>query len=102
MPTLWPISRINRSFPARRREIIIRIWLTRSVTTFPNATSEQEAVGLVLQQLTSQQQSISGVSLDEEATNLITYQQAYEASARVISTVDDLNQTALNMFTPNS
>ncbi|HMD83913.1 MAG TPA: flagellar hook-associated protein FlgK, partial [Terriglobia bacterium] len=30
-----------------------------------NATSEQEAVGLVLQQLTNQQKSISGVSLDE-------------------------------------
>ena len=56
-----------------------------------NATSEQEAVGLVLQQLTNQQQSISGVSLDEEATNLIIYQQAYEAAARVISTVDELN-----------
>ena len=59
-----------------------------------NATSEQEAVGLVLQQLTNQQQSISGVSLDEEATNLITYQQAYEAAARVISTVDELNQAS--------
>jgi flagellar hook-associated protein 1 len=67
-----------------------------------NATSEQTAVGLVLQQLTNQQQSISGVSLDEEATNLISYQQAYEAAARVISTVDELNQTALNMFTPSS
>jgi flagellar hook-associated protein 1 len=66
-----------------------------------NATSEQEAVGLVLQQLTNQQQSISGVSLDEEATNLITYQQAYEAAARVISTVDELNQAALDMFTPS-
>jgi flagellar hook-associated protein 1 FlgK len=66
-----------------------------------NATSEQEAVGLVLQQLTNQQQSISGVSLDEEATNLITYQQAYEAAARVISTVDELNQTTINMFTPS-
>jgi flagellar hook-associated protein 1 FlgK len=66
-----------------------------------NATSEQEAVGLVLQQLTNQQKSISGVSLDEEATNLITYQQAYEAAARVISTVDELNNAALNMFTPS-
>ncbi|MGO8818159.1 MAG: flagellar hook-associated protein FlgK [Terriglobia bacterium] len=66
-----------------------------------NSTSEQEAVGLVLQQLTNQQQSISGVSLDEEATNLITYQQAYEAAARVISTVDELNQAALEMFTPS-
>jgi flagellar hook-associated protein 1 FlgK len=67
-----------------------------------NATSEQEAVGLVLQQLTNQQQSISGVSLDEEATNLISYQQAYEAAARVISTVDELNQATLDMFTPSN
>jgi flagellar hook-associated protein 1 FlgK len=66
-----------------------------------NATSEQQAVGLVLQQLTNQQASISGVSLDEEATNLINYQQAYEASARVISTVDELNLAAINMFTPS-
>ncbi len=66
-----------------------------------NATSEQEAVGLVLQQLTNQQQSISGVSLDEEATNLITYQQAYEAAARVISTVDELNAATIDMFTPS-
>jgi len=66
-----------------------------------NATSEQEAVGLVLQQLTNQQKSISGVSLDEEATNLITYQQAYEAAARVISTVDELVGATLNMFTPS-
>jgi flagellar hook-associated protein 1 len=65
-----------------------------------NATSAQTAVGLVLQQLTNQQQSISGVSLDEEATNLISYQQAYEAAARVISTVETLNETAINMFTP--
>jgi flagellar hook-associated protein 1 FlgK len=66
-----------------------------------NATSEQEAVGLVLQQLTNQQSSISGVSLDEEATNLIQYQQAYEASARVISTIDELNTATLDMFTPS-
>jgi flagellar hook-associated protein 1 len=66
-----------------------------------NASSEQEAVGLVLQQLTNQQGAISGVSLDEEATNLIKYQQAYEAAARVISTVDELNGATLNMFTPS-
>ncbi len=67
-----------------------------------DASSEQEAVGLVLQQLDNQQSSISGVSLDEEATNLIQYQQAYEASARVISTIDELNQTTLDMYTPMS
>jgi flagellar hook-associated protein 1 len=67
-----------------------------------NATAEQQAVGLVLQQLTNQQAAVSGVSLDEEATNLMLYQRAYEASARVISTVDELNQTAIEMYTPST
>ena len=66
-----------------------------------NASSEQEAVGLVLQQLKNQQASLSGVSLDEEATNLIKYQQAYDAAARVISTVDELNSATIAMFTPS-
>jgi flagellar hook-associated protein 1 FlgK len=66
-----------------------------------NATSEQEAVGLVLQQLTNQRSSVSGVSLDEEAANLVLYQRAYEAAARVISVVDELNGATLDMFTPS-
>jgi flagellar hook-associated protein 1 FlgK len=70
--------------------------------TVSNSTSEQQAIGLVLQQLTNQQTSISGVSLDEEATNLVQYQRAYEAAARVISTVDELTSTTINMFTPTS
>ena len=70
--------------------------------TVSNSTSEQEAIGLVLQQLTNQQSAVSGVSLDEEATNLISYQRAYEAAARVISTVDELVSTTINMFNPGS
>ncbi len=66
-----------------------------------NATAEQEAVGLVLQQLTNQQQSVSGVSLDEEASNLVMFQRAYEASARVISTVDELTSATINMINPS-
>ena len=69
--------------------------------TVSNSTSEQEAIGLVLQQLTNQQSAISGVSLDEEASNLVLYQRAYEAAARVISTVDELVGTTINMFTPS-
>jgi len=66
-----------------------------------NATAEQEAVKLVLQQLSNQQSAVSGVSLDEEATNLVLYQRAYEAAARVISVVDELTGTTINMFTPS-
>ena len=50
-----------------------------------------------LQQLASQQDSESGVSIDEETANLIRYQQAYSASARVISTINDIYTTLMNM-----
>lgn len=42
------------------------------------------------------QQSVSGVNLDEEAVNLTRYEQAYQASAQIISTADTLFQTILS------
>ncbi len=47
--------------------------------------------------LTQQQQAVSGVSLDEELTNLMQYQRAYQASAQLISTADNFLTTVLNM-----
>jgi flagellar hook-associated protein 1 FlgK len=61
------------------------------------AQSEQTAVGLVQQQLTDQRDSISKVSLDEEAVNLIRYQSAYQASANVVNVVTQLLTTTINM-----
>ncbi|QDE30295.1 flagellar hook-associated protein FlgK [Shewanella polaris] len=46
----------------------------------------------------SQWASTSGVNFDEEGVNLIVYQQAYQANAKVISTADSLFQTVLNSF----
>ena len=69
--------------------------------TVSNASSEQEAIQMVLQQLNNQRSAVSGVSLDEEATNLVLYQRAYEASARVISVIDELVATTINMVTPS-
>jgi len=37
-----------------------------------------------------QRQSVSGVNLDEEAANLLRYQQAYQASAQVIRTANEV------------
>jgi flagellar hook-associated protein 1 FlgK len=62
-----------------------------------NGTAEQSASQLILNQLQDQRGSISGVSLDEEAANLILYQRAYEAAARVISTVNDILDTTINL-----
>jgi len=52
---------------------------------------------MVLAQLEVQKSSVSGVSLDEEMTNLIKYQRAFDAAARVVRTVDELFQTIINM-----
>jgi flagellar hook-associated protein 1 len=64
-----------------------------------NATAEQNASSLVLQQLNDQNSSVSGVSLDEEAANMIQYQQAYAASAQVITTINDMMYDVINMNT---
>jgi flagellar hook-associated protein 1 FlgK len=62
-----------------------------------NASSQSTAIGLNLSQLTNQQGSVSAVSIDEETTNLISYQTAYEAASRIVSTVQALSTAALNM-----
>jgi flagellar hook-associated protein 1 FlgK len=51
---------------------------------------------LVVDQLTNQVQQISGVSLDEEATDMIKFQHAYQAAARVITTMDEMLNTLIN------
>lgn len=51
----------------------------------------------IVDQLNNIRESISGVSLDEEATKMIEYQKAYEASARVIKMADEMFDTVLNL-----
>jgi flagellar hook-associated protein 1 FlgK len=68
-------------------------------TAASNASAESTAIGLNLQQLTTQQGSVSAVSTDEETTNLIRYQAAYEAAARIVSTIQQLNTVTLDMGT---
>jgi flagellar hook-associated protein 1 FlgK len=62
-----------------------------------SAQSDQAATQSVLQQLQNERGAISGVSLDEEATNLLRYQRAFEAAARVVNIVDELIQIALQI-----
>jgi flagellar hook-associated protein 1 len=64
-----------------------------------NASAEQNASNLILQQLQDQNNSVSGVSLDEEAANLVQYQDAYQASAQVITTINDMMYAVINMTT---
>lgn len=47
--------------------------------------------------LKTQRDSISGVSLDEEVTNLVKFQKAFQASARFITVTDELLDTVINL-----
>jgi flagellar hook-associated protein 1 FlgK len=62
-----------------------------------NANTQSTAIGQNLTQLANQQGSISAVSIDEETTNLLRYQTAYEAASRIVSTVQVLDNATLNM-----
>lgn len=63
-----------------------------------NASAERDASDLILRQLQDQRSAISGVSMDEEAANLIRYERAYQAAARVITAVNDMTDTAIQLW----
>ena len=65
--------------------------LVSQVATQGNqAQSALSAASAVAAQASAAQQSVSGVNLDEEATNLIQYQQAYQAAAKAIQVGNSL------------
>jgi len=55
----------------------------------------EEARGHFVEALENRRDSVSGVSLDEEAANLVAYQHAYEAAARVMSVANEMIATLL-------
>ncbi|MBN2647032.1 MAG: flagellar hook-associated protein FlgK [Thiotrichales bacterium] len=70
--------------------------MAANVGTYVRGTEIQlSAQENVYQQMFNQRESLSGVSLDEEAANLIRFQQAYEASAQIIATSQSIFQTLL-------
>lgn len=62
-----------------------------------NVESEMENQQIVDNMLAKQRQSVMGVSLDEEMTDLVKFQKAFEASARLITTVDEMLTTVIGM-----
>ena len=57
--------------------------------------SEHQAT--VNQQLITYQQEVSGVSLDEEMVDLIQFQSAYEAAAKLVTVVDEMLEQLIGM-----
>ena len=61
------------------------------------AQARQSAGSQVLSQLQNLQGGVSNVDLNEESANLIRFQNAYQASARVVSVINSLLDTTINM-----
>ncbi len=68
--------------------------LGQSLASVNTRVDDQNAVQTMLSQ---QRDSVSAVSLDEEMTNMMKYQQAFQASARLISVVSTMLDTLIAM-----
>jgi len=62
-----------------------------------SAANNLTAQSAISTQVDASRESVSGVSIDEEMTNMLQFQHAYSAAAKVITTIDDTIQTLLNM-----
>src|ERR1700677_946543 len=65
--------------------------------TVSAAQNSQTVQDQITQQLQTQRDSVSGVSIDEEMTNLINFQQAYSASARLVTTISNMYSTLISV-----
>lgn len=62
-----------------------------------NVNVSSTSAKALVTQFTTQQQSVSGVNLDQEAANLLQFQQVYQANSKVIQVADSLFNTILQL-----
>ncbi len=67
-------------------------------TLTAQARQDSQATGAILKQATDNRDGLSGVNLDEEAANLIKFEQYYNASAQIIQVARSLFDTLINTF----
>jgi flagellar hook-associated protein 1 FlgK len=63
-----------------------------------SATDNQTAQQQLLAQARAQRTASSGVSLDEEAVRLVEFQTAYQATAKLVTVLDQLSQATIAMI----
>lgn len=64
------------------------------------ATNDGTTTQALLSQAQSLRQQVSGVSLDQEAENLMQYEQSYDAISKMLGTLNDLSTTEINILPP--
>jgi flagellar hook-associated protein 1 FlgK len=71
-------------------------FVTRIGGDLHNAQRGEANATVLLNSIEDRRQSTSGVSMDEEMTNLVRFQRGYQASARTMSTMDQMLDTLIN------
>jgi flagellar hook-associated protein 1 FlgK len=71
-------------------------FVTRIGGDLKNAQRGEANATVLLNSIEDRRQSTSGVSMDEEMTNLVRFQRGYQASARMMSTMDSMLDTLIN------
>lgn len=71
---------------------------TRVGVALNTATSQQQVQQASVAQAQNLRQQNSGVNLDEEAMTLVQFQRAYEANSRLITVLDQLTETLINIL----
>jgi flagellar hook-associated protein 1 FlgK len=74
------------------RKMIVALGVQASTTA--NSLTTQSAVST---QVDASRESVSGVNIDEEMTNMLQYQHAYAAAGQLVSTVQSMMDTLINM-----
>lgn len=82
----------NQTFAEHYHQTVTQ--LGQNLASTNDALTNQEIVESMLKR---QRDSFSGVSIDEEMGDLIRYQKAFEASARLIVTIDEMLDTVINL-----
>jgi flagellar hook-associated protein 1 FlgK len=70
--------------------------ITSLAVTTQRAVDNTYQHGLVAKALSDQRESVAGVNLDEEAANMAKTQKAYQAAARMLTTMDELLDLVIN------
>ncbi|MGZ4201503.1 MAG: flagellar basal body rod C-terminal domain-containing protein, partial [Thermoleophilaceae bacterium] len=71
-------------------------FVTRIGSMVQDSQRQQSSAQALVDSVDQRRQSTSGVSMDEEMTNMIRFQRAYQASARAMSTMDDMLDIVIN------
>lgn len=74
-----------------------RSFIVKTAQNFKNAADSLESENLVQKMLLNQRENRIGVSLDSEMINLVKAQKAFQAAAKIITLIDELMDTVINM-----